>query len=47
MFVLLLYIIRRILFLLAVLLTLLQVTCNNLDEAIVKVAEGNVLKERP
>jgi hypothetical protein len=47
LFVLLLYIIRRILFLLAVLLTLLQVTCNNPEEAIVKVAEGNVLKERP
>jgi hypothetical protein len=42
--VLLLHIIRRILFLLVVLLTLLQVTCNN-EEAIVKVAEGNMLKE--
>ena len=28
-------------------LTLLQVTGNNPKEAIVKVAEGNVLKERP
>jgi hypothetical protein len=45
--VLFLYIIIRILFLLVVLLTLLQVTCNNLEEAIVKVAEGDVLKERP
>jgi hypothetical protein len=45
--VLLLYIIKRILFLLVVLLTLLQVTGNNPDEAIVEVAEGNVLKERP
>jgi hypothetical protein len=41
------YIIKMILFLLAVLLTLLQVTSNNLEEAIVKIAEGNVLKERP
>jgi hypothetical protein len=32
---------------LAVLLTLHQVTGNNPEEAIVKVAEGNVLKERP
>jgi hypothetical protein len=47
LFVLLLYIIRRILFLLAFLLTLLQVTSNNPEEAIVKVAKGNVLKERP
>ena len=40
-------IIKRILFLLVVLLTLLQVTGNNPEEAIVKVVEGNVLKERP
>jgi hypothetical protein len=45
--VLLLYIIKRILFLLLVLLTLLQVTGNNPKEATVKVAEGNVIKERP
>jgi hypothetical protein len=45
--VLLLYIIRGILFLLVVLLTLLQVTCNNPEEAMVKVAEGNVIKKRP
>jgi hypothetical protein len=45
--VLLFYIIKRILFLLVVLLTLLQVTGNNPEEAIVKVAEGNVLKEKP
>ena len=32
---------------LVVLLTLLQVTDKNPKEAIVKVAEGNVLKERP
>jgi hypothetical protein len=38
-------IIKRILFLLAVLLTLFQVTGNNCEEAIVKVAEGNVLNE--
>ena len=47
MFVLLLYIIRRILLLLVVLLTLFQVIGNNPEEAIVKVAEGNMLKERP
>jgi hypothetical protein len=47
LFVLLLYIIKRILFLFVVLLTLLQVTGNNPEEDIVKVAEGNVLKERP
>jgi hypothetical protein len=47
LFVLLLYIIKRILFLLVVLLTLLQVIGNNPEEAIVKVAEGNVLKEKP
>jgi hypothetical protein len=41
------YIIKGILFWLVALLTLLQVTCNNLEEAIVKVAEGNVLKKRP
>ena len=40
-------IIKRILFLLLVLLTLFQVTGDNPEEAIVKVAEGNVLKERP
>jgi hypothetical protein len=44
---LLLYIIKGILLLLVVLLTLLQVTCNNPEEAIVKVAEGNMLKKRP
>jgi hypothetical protein len=44
---LLLYIIKRILFLLVVLLTLLQVTGNNPEKSIVKVVEGNVLKERP
>jgi hypothetical protein len=37
----------RILFLLVVLLTLFQVTGNNPEEDIVKVAEGNVLKEKP
>ena len=47
MFMLLLHIIKRILLLLVVLLTLFQVTGNNLEEAIVKVAEGNVLKEKP
>jgi hypothetical protein len=45
--VLLLYIIRGILLLLVVLLTLLQVTYNNPEEAMVKVAEGNVIKKRP
>ena len=40
-------IIKRVVFFLVVLLTLLQVTGNNLEEAIVKVAEGNMLKERP
>jgi hypothetical protein len=45
--VLLLYIIRGILLLLVVLLTLLQVTCNNLEEAMVKVAESNVIKKKP
>jgi hypothetical protein len=44
---LLLYIINMILFLLDVLLTLLQVTGNNPKEAIEKVVEGNMLKERP
>jgi hypothetical protein len=38
---------QRILLLLVVLLTLFQVTGNNPEEAIVKVAEGNVLKEKP
>jgi len=38
-------IIKRILFLLVVLLTLFQVTCDNLEEAIVKVAKGNRLYE--
>ena len=47
MIMLLLHIIKMILLLLAVLLTLLQVTGNNPEEAIVKVAKGNVLKERP
>jgi hypothetical protein len=47
LFVLLLYIIRGILLLLVVLLTLLQVTCNNPEEAMVKVAEGNVIKKKP
>jgi hypothetical protein len=41
------YIIKRILLLLVVLLTLFQVTGNNPEEAIVKVVEGNILKERP
>ena len=47
MFMLLIYTIKRILLLLDVLLTLFQVTGNNPEEAIVKVAEGNVLKEKP
>jgi hypothetical protein len=38
-------IIKRVLFLLVVLLTLFQVTCDNPEEAIVKVAEGNKLDE--
>jgi hypothetical protein len=38
-------IIKRVLFLLVVLLTLFQVTGNNPEEAIVKVAEGNRLDE--
>jgi hypothetical protein len=38
-------IIKRVLFLLVVLLTLFQVTGNNLEEAIMKVAEGNILDE--
>jgi hypothetical protein len=38
-------IIKRILFLLVVLLTLFQVTGDNPEEAIVKVAEGNVLNQ--
>jgi hypothetical protein len=38
-------IIKRVLFLLVVLLTLFQVTGDNLEEAIVKVAEGNILDE--
>jgi hypothetical protein len=38
-------IIKRILFLLVVLLTLFQVTGDNPEEAIVKVAEGNILYE--
>jgi hypothetical protein len=41
----LLTIIKKILFLLAVLLTLFQVTGDNPEEDIVKVAEGNVLNE--
>jgi hypothetical protein len=45
--VLLLHIIKRILLLLVVLLTLFQVTSNNPEEAIVKVAKGNVVKEKP
>jgi hypothetical protein len=36
-------IIKRILFLLLVLLTLIQVTGDNPEKAIVKVAEGNIL----
>jgi hypothetical protein len=47
LFVLLLYIIKRIILLLVVLLTLLQFTGNNPEEDIVKVAEGNMLNERP
>ena len=39
-------IIERVLFLLVVLLTLFRVTGNNPEEAIVKVAEGNVLKKK-
>ena len=38
-------IIKRILFLLVVLLTSLQVTSDNPEEAIVKVAEGNILND--
>jgi hypothetical protein len=38
-------IIKRILFLLLVLLTLFQVTGDNPEKAIVKVAEGNILYE--
>jgi hypothetical protein len=38
-------IIKRVLFLLAVLLTLFQVIGDNPEEAIVKVAEGNILDE--
>jgi hypothetical protein len=38
-------IIKRILFLLVVLLTLFQVTGDNPEEAIVKVAESNILYE--
>jgi hypothetical protein len=38
-------IIKRVLFLLVVLLTLFQVTCDNPEEAIVKVVEGNRLDE--
>jgi hypothetical protein len=38
-------IIKRVLFLLVVLLTLFQVTGDNPEEAIVKVAEGNILDE--
>jgi hypothetical protein len=38
-------IIKRILFLLVVLLTLFQVTGDNLEKAIVKIAEGNILYE--
>jgi hypothetical protein len=38
-------IIKRVLFLLVVLLTLFQVTGDNPEEAIVKVAEGNKLDE--
>jgi hypothetical protein len=36
---------KRVLFLPVVLLTLFQVTCDNPDEAIVKVAKGNRLDE--
>jgi hypothetical protein len=38
-------IIKRILFLLVVLLTLFQVTVDKPEKAIVKVAEGNILYE--
>jgi hypothetical protein len=38
-------IIKRVLFLLLVLLTLFQVTGDNPEEATVKVAEGNILDE--
>jgi hypothetical protein len=38
-------IIKRVLFLLVVLLTLFQVTGDNSEKAIVKVAEGNILYE--
>jgi hypothetical protein len=38
-------IIKRVLFLLAILLTLFQVIGDNPKEAIVKVAEGNILDE--
>jgi hypothetical protein len=38
-------IIKRILFLLVVLLILFQVTCDNPEKAIVKVAKGNILHE--
>jgi hypothetical protein len=38
-------IIKRVLFLLLVLLTMFQVTGDNSEEAIVKVAEGNILYE--
>jgi hypothetical protein len=38
-------IIKRVLFLLDVLLTLFQVKGNNPEEAIVKVAEGNILDD--
>jgi hypothetical protein len=38
-------IIKRVLFFLIVLLTLFQVTGNNPEKAIVKVAEGNRLDE--
>jgi hypothetical protein len=47
LFVLLLYIIKRILFLLAVLLISCSSQVITPEEAIVKVAEGNVLKEKP
>jgi hypothetical protein len=38
-------IIKRVLFLLVVLLTLFQFTGDNLEESIVKVSEGNLLDE--
>ena len=38
-------IIKRVLLLLAILLTLFQVTGDNTEESIVKVAEGNILDE--